>query len=59
MLKKIVFQRLNVIGSIPIEPKLAAAAESGTGFADSFADSEAAARFSAIFQGILVEKMEI
>lgn len=53
------FQRLNVIGSIPIEPKLAAAAESGTGFADSFADSEAAARFSAIFQGILVEKMEI
>ncbi|XP_023337011.1 cytosolic Fe-S cluster assembly factor NUBP2 homolog [Eurytemora carolleeae] len=47
------------LGSIPIEPKLAAAAESGTGFADSFADSEAAARFSAIFQGILVEKMEI
>jgi len=41
------------LGSIPIEPKLAAAAENGANFVTMFADSEAAKRFSTIFSAIL------
>ena len=41
------------LGSIPIEPKLAASAENGANFIASFAESEAAKRFAAIFSSVL------
>jgi len=45
--------KVSFLGSIPIEPKLAAAAENGANFVTMFADSEAAKRFSTIFSAIL------
>jgi len=46
------------LGSVPIEPALALAAETGQDFAGVFASSEAAKRFSTIFNGLL-ENREI
>jgi len=41
------------LGSVPIEPALASAAESGKSFVDMFVDSVAATRFKQIFTSIL------
>jgi len=41
------------LGSVPIEPAVALAAETGKDFASSFATSEAAVRFSSIFGNLL------
>merc|ERR1719391_713158 len=43
------------LGSVPIEPKLAVAAESGQNFVQTFAGSEASLRFKSIFASVLGE----
>jgi len=44
------------LGSVPIEPALAQAAESGQDYSSTFNTSEAAQRFNTIFEGLLSEK---
>jgi len=43
------------LGSVPIEPALAQAAESGQDYSSTFSTSEAAQRFTTIFEGLLSE----